>query len=90
MIGRDPMAAPHAQMAEDVYYGLGMIYRRTDAGWKIFHAGAVRFFWGPKAGAYAVIQPDGTSAAVAYDRGISSNRKLGDLDRALGGAVSSR
>jgi CubicO group peptidase (beta-lactamase class C family) len=89
VIGRDPLAMPHAKMGENTYYGLGMIFRRADAGWKVFHAGALLFLLGPKSGAYAVIFADGRSAAVAYDRAVTSNRKLLELDQVLGGGLGS-
>lgn len=89
-IGRDPLGFPHARIAEGVYYGLGMIYTREDGGWRISHAGALRFFWGPHAGSYAVIFPDGRSAALGYDRAVTEATAFRALDRAVRGAVGSR
>lgn len=89
-IGRDPLAYPHAELAEGVYYGLGMIHRRDERGWISAHAGALRFFLGPQTGSYAVIFPDGTQAAVGYDRGLTGGDVLRALDRAVRSAIDSR
>lgn len=82
-IGRDPMAFPHAQVANGVYYGLGMIFTREAEGWRVNHAGALRFFWGPHAGSYAVIFPDGLSAVLGYDRAVTRGADFRALDRVI-------
>lgn len=89
-IGRDPLAHPHVRIEEGVYYGLGMIHTRRAAGWRVNHAGALRFFWGPHTGSYAVIFPDGRSAALGYDRAVTRGQDFRALDRAVQGAVGSR
>lgn len=89
IIGRDPLAYPHARVEKDVYYGPGMIFHATPGGWKVNHAGALLFLWGPRTGTYAVIFPDGRQAAVAYDKAVSRPRRLLKLDLALGGDAPS-
>lgn len=66
-VGRDPLALPHIARAEGSYYGLGMNYVTEESGYRMSHAGAISIPFGPKTGAFAVVYPFGSVAAMGYD-----------------------
>lgn len=89
-VGRDPLALPHVTRAEGSYYGLGMNYVAEGDGFRMSHAGAISIPFGPKTGAYAVVYPFGTVAAMGYDVAVADPARFRALSDGLAGVLRDR
>ncbi|MEP4249434.1 serine hydrolase [Tateyamaria sp.] len=65
--GADPFALPHVEIAEGVYYGLGMVFRRFGDSYNFWHFGALCFPGQMNAGSYAVLWEGEVGALALYD-----------------------
>lgn len=82
-VGQDPLALPHIARGEGSYYGLGMNYVAEDGGFRMSHAGAISIPFGPKTGAYAVVLPFASVAAMAYDVAVADPDRFRELSDGL-------
>lgn len=82
VIGRDPMALPHVEMAPGVYYGMGTVFRAFRGGYNFWHFGALCFPRRMDAGSFAVIW-HGRVAALALWDGCVNWDAMAQLDGAL-------
>lgn len=89
-VGRDPLALPHVERAQNSYYGLGMNYEIRERGIRMSHAGAISIPFGPKTGAYAVVYPFGVVSAMGYDVAVADPKRFHALSDALEQALSNR
>jgi CubicO group peptidase (beta-lactamase class C family) len=82
-VGRDPLALPRAERAQDSYYGLGMNFEVREEGVRMSHAGAISIPFGPKTGAYAVLYPFGAVSAMGYDVAVADPARFYALSERL-------
>ena len=83
-IGENLLSLPHIARAEGSYYGLGMNYVADGDGFRVSHAGALSFPFGPKTGAFAVVFPSNAVATMGYDVAIADPMRFRALAEGLG------
>lgn len=89
-VGRDPLVLPHIERAQGSYYGLGMNYVAGEGGFRMSHAGAIAIPFGPKTGAFAVVYPFGSVAAMGYDVPVADPARFHALSDGLASLLRDR
>lgn len=88
-IGTDPFSLPHVEIAEGVYYGLGMVFRSYGEGFNFWHFGALCFPGRLNTGSFAVLWDGRMSALAIWDACVEWDA-MAQLDGALGAAAFGR
>lgn len=86
LVGQNPSAWPAAAIGGGAWYGMGVIFRRAQSGFHIWHSGRICIAGGSGTGTFAAIWNSDWAVTTAQV-GCVSDQDIGAMDAALAGAA---